>query len=196
MRDRRGGTGLRAADFQRHDGFAGCVRGQGEATEAGAVLQAVDQQRHDAGRGMSDGIFHVVEDRHVGLVPGRGEQRQTGPQHGQPPGHGVEQGAGVGEDGDAAGLLALGVGGVEADRDRMMRVVDAVAVGADDADAFLFGDALQLALAFLATGIEAFGIAGGPDDDGFQPGAGAIADRLNGGLGGDREEGGVDRFGN
>ena len=76
-----------------------------------------------------------------------------------------------------------------------MRVVDAVAVRADDADALLRGDALQLALAFGAAGIQAFGVARRSDDHRFQSGAGTVAHRLNRRLGRDGEEGRVDRFG-
>ena len=77
-----------------------------------------------------------------------------------------------------------------------MRVVDTVAVRADDTDAFFSGDALEFTLAFLAAGIETFGIAGGADDHRFHAGAGAVADGLDGGLGGDGEERRwiVDRF--
>ena len=77
----------------------------------------------------------------------------------------------------------------------MMRVVDTVTVGADDADAFRLGDRLQFALACFAAGVEAFGVSGGPNDRGFQSGAGAVADGLDRGLGGDGEEGDIDRLG-
>ena len=170
---------------QGNDVFAGDMGREREAPEAGAVGQAVDQQRDHPGLRMLDAVFHVIEHRHVGLVPRGGEQRQAGAQHRQPPGHGVEERAGVGEDRNPTGLLALGVRGIEPDRERVVRVVDAVAVGADDADTCLGRDALEFALAFGAAGIEAFGIAGGPDDDGLQPGTGAVADGLDGGVGGD-----------
>ena len=100
-----------------------------------AIRKAVDQQRDHFGRLMRDRVFHVVEHRHVGLVARRGEQRKAFAGHRQASRHGIEQRAAVRKDRDAAGRLPLRVRGVEADRNRMMRVVDAVAVGTDDADA-------------------------------------------------------------
>ena len=194
MRHGRGGACLRAPDFQRHHVLAGRSGLQSQIAEARPVIQTVDQKRDHPGGRMGQRVLHVVQHGQIGLIPGRGEQRQPRPQHRQPPGHGVEQRAGMGEDRHAARRLPLRMRGVEADRERMVRVIDAVAVGTDDPDTLLRRDPLQFALAFRPARIQALCIPRRPDNHRFQPRARAVADGLHGGLGGDGEEGGVQRF--
>ena len=179
MRHRRRRARIGATDFQYHDRFARLIRPQRQGPEPQTVVQTVDEQADDFGGGVPDRVLHVIEHRHVGLVPGGREQRQPAPGRGQAPRHRVEQRPAMGKDRHAARPLPLRVRGIEADRNRMVRVVNPVAVRADDADPFLGGDASQFALPFGAARVQTFGIARRPDNDGLQARAGAVADGLH-----------------